>query len=93
MKRLFIAAPISRELKNRIKEIEQRTHLSIPWIPLENLHLTLLFLGDVEEERISLIQDAMRSIQFSAFEAMATHVDYAPNQNMPNFSKREKFGA
>jgi len=82
MKRLFIAAPISEDLRTRIKEIEQRTHLSIPWIPLENLHLTLLFLGDIEEVLVPHIQNALQIFKADAFSVSATHVDYSPNQYM-----------
>jgi 2'-5' RNA ligase len=64
-KRLFIAIDISEEARvaasayiNRLKN--EWPDCRISWIKPENLHLTLKFLGDVEERRIIEIADAVR---------------------------------
>ncbi len=57
--RAFIAIGIPGELKGKIGKISSSLSIQIPgvrWIPPENLHLTLKFLGDVEQAIIPDIQ-------------------------------------
>lgn len=56
VKRLFIALPLSAELKNAIRAYQQ-TLKSIPLRPApeENLHITLVFIGATPEEEIPAI--------------------------------------
>ena len=53
--RAFIAIGLPEELKAEIGRISSALSSRIPgvrWVPLENLHLTLKFLGDTEEALI-----------------------------------------
>lgn len=59
MKRLFIAINLPDEVKNRIKKVIG----GIPdfrWIPPENWHLTLVFLGSQPDEAIIPILESIR---------------------------------
>jgi len=63
--RVFIAVSLPGELKAEIGEISSSLSVQIPgviWVPTENLHLTLKFLGDVEETIIPNIQDILNRI-------------------------------
>jgi len=63
--RVFIAVSLPGELKAEIGEISSSLSVQIPgvrWVPPENLHLTLKFLGDVEETIIPNIQDILNRI-------------------------------
>ena len=60
--RLFIAVNFSEEIKRRIKTVQEQIRketeggkFSLP----ENLHLTLVFLGETPEERLTAVKDAM----------------------------------
>jgi 2'-5' RNA ligase len=57
-KRLFIAIDISEQARSlvasRIDQLKRRfTNVRVSWTKPENLHLTVKFLGDVEESRIT----------------------------------------
>ena len=59
MKRLFLALALNEQLKISANAQLQKTKISakkkgldIRWTPMENLHVTLVFLGDTKEERI-----------------------------------------
>ncbi|MFA3781991.1 RNA 2',3'-cyclic phosphodiesterase [Melioribacteraceae bacterium 4301-Me] len=53
MNRLFIAAEIPEDALNKLIEIRDNIYNDprIKWEPKEKLHITLKFLGDVEEEK------------------------------------------
>ncbi|MEK6937497.1 MAG: RNA 2',3'-cyclic phosphodiesterase [Nanoarchaeota archaeon] len=63
MKRLFVGIPLSSDLKQGIEPL--LTELKLPGISpvaMENLHLTLKFLGEVEEEKILKIQEKLSQL-------------------------------
>jgi 2'-5' RNA ligase len=53
--RTFIAVELPPEVKRKIEEVQsplKRTDTYVAWVKPGNVHLTLKFLGEVEEERI-----------------------------------------
>ena len=63
--RAFIAIGLPRELKADIGKISSALSNQVPgvrWVPAENLHLTLKFLGDIEEAVIPDIQAILNQI-------------------------------
>jgi len=65
--RLFVAAEISDELKRELARFEEEL-ASIPSFHLvkpENIHLTLKFMGEVSEEKLSKVKDALSAIPFT----------------------------
>jgi len=59
MKRIFIALKVDAEtnLLRTVSSLKQRfDRESIKWTNPENIHITLIFLGDTEEEKIGLIR-------------------------------------
>lgn len=52
MKRIFFAVPISDEVQKLLREIQSNLRDlpgKIRWVPPENVHLTIKFIGEVEE--------------------------------------------
>jgi 2'-5' RNA ligase len=80
--RLFVAVPLPDELKAKIadlgKEIEQD---GIKLVKPENMHITLKFIGDVEEHKIGDIEQSLREASFSGFTCDAKGVGVFPNEN------------
>src|SRR5579871_530061 len=59
-RRLFLGIPLPEDVKTHLaKQIEK---FPGKIIPLQNWHLTLHFLGNVEEERLTHIHNALQSI-------------------------------
>ncbi len=59
MKRLFIAVPVSEEIKEKIKSVLtelSKTGADLKIISLSNLHFTLKFLGNVDDKQIPEIE-------------------------------------
>jgi len=69
-KRLFIAIDIDEEHKAAIGQLQKQLKQDaeqlkvkdgdVKWVKPEQIHLTLKFLGDIEEDRIADVCDAVR---------------------------------
>ena len=60
--RLFIAISLNSQLQQELTELQDKfKHLSnVRWVKSQNIHLTLNFLGEVNEGKIPLIKEAMQ---------------------------------
>lgn len=86
--RLFIAVNLDEELKKRILPLQEelkRTNADVKWVAVENLHLTLKFLGEVSEEKTTQIEQIVTPIlvNFSPFEMELCGFGVFPNTNYP----------
>lgn len=62
--RLFIALTIDEKIKEEIYKyiegLKVKTDAKIKWVEKENLHITLKFLGEVRENKLEDIKNALR---------------------------------
>ena len=67
MLRAFIAIKLSDELKRQISELQAELRQRAPdlrgvsWVQPEGIHLTLRFLGDIEESQIKSLQEVLQA--------------------------------
>jgi 2'-5' RNA ligase len=64
MVRAFIAVEVSPALREKIDAALQplkRLHSGIRWVETENLHLTLRFLGEIEDEQVRTLEELMQA--------------------------------
>lgn len=70
MTRCFIAIDLPGEVKNEIVKIQnQLPEFRGKLTEKNNLHLTLKFLGEIEEEMISKAEEKLKCIKFKKFKA------------------------
>jgi len=86
--RAFIAIDLPERIKNKIAELEndlKKCDLAFRWVKPENLHLTLKFLGDINQEQVSKIKEAITKIsgEFAAFQASFNGFGFFPNERRP----------
>ncbi len=65
MKRLFVAVPVSEEIKNKIRPIAEelsKIGADLKLVSISNLHFTLKFLGEVDEKKIPEIDNKLADI-------------------------------
>ena len=63
--RCFIAIELSREIRDtldKIKDELKKTIYGVKWVKSDNIHLTLKFIGYVEEEVVEKIKDILNDI-------------------------------
>ncbi|HOM33079.1 MAG TPA: RNA 2',3'-cyclic phosphodiesterase [Candidatus Paceibacterota bacterium] len=86
-KRLFFAIDLPLEIKEKALKLIQKNTLpkSANLTPVENLHLTLLFLGNVLMDDISLIIKIAENVFscYSPFDLYFKDITVAPNKNYP----------
>jgi RNA 2',3'-cyclic 3'-phosphodiesterase len=63
--RAFIAIDLSPDIHKRLKDviIQNQDHLKdvpVRWVPSENIHLTLKFLGEVSTTNLEMLTDILR---------------------------------
>lgn len=59
--RLFIAIPISEVVRKDLVTIsEHRSHWPVSWVPYDNLHLTLIFLGNQNKKDLEKICESIK---------------------------------
>ncbi|HHE37554.1 MAG TPA: RNA 2',3'-cyclic phosphodiesterase [Candidatus Cloacimonetes bacterium] len=66
MKRTFLALELPSQLKiqfsNIIRELQSSFPKSVKWVDAENLHITLQFIGDTQENDISDLSEYFKEI-------------------------------
>ncbi len=84
MIRSFIALELPSLMKTELKEVirkyKARTGEGINWVKPENLHLTLVFIGDVPPEKIQELDAAIQEllIGFPSFKFKAMGLELFP---------------
>ena len=80
--RLFIAIELPADLKRALG----RLRVEIPgarWVPAEQIHLTLAFLGEVEDAALGRLVEELSRIQASGFELCFTGTGCFPGRRRP----------
>ncbi|MDA3820964.1 MAG: RNA 2',3'-cyclic phosphodiesterase [Candidatus Delongbacteria bacterium] len=54
MKRVFLGVPLNKEYGDACEQVKSMNHdvQGIRWVPEQNLHVTTLFIGNVEQKQI-----------------------------------------
>ena len=80
--RLFVAIPLPDFVKERLNALhEELPHLR--WTQRDNLHLTLKFIGEVDETTKEQIQKQLRTIQVKPFLLAISGVGAFPERGNP----------
>lgn len=77
--RLFIALNFSDEVKTQITEIISKVKsnsIQGRFVNEEHLHLTLKFLGEIQNHRVTMIKEALNELEFEAFTISLTELGY-----------------
>ncbi len=82
--RTFVAAEISsEEVLSSIKKFQSEFEIRAKPVSLNNIHFTLLFLGEISEQVSAKVQDALNSIQFEEFDVRFQGIGAFPKASSP----------
>src|SRR3989344_2746792 len=80
--RLFISIPLSSEINACLKNLQsaiQSEHAKMN--PAGSFHLTLKFLGEVDEGKLASIKDRLSTVSFRPFKLMLDKIGVFSNYN------------
>lgn len=65
--RSFVAIELPAKIQDRLQNVSDdiQEHLNgvpVRWVPVENIHLTLKFLGDVSESNLEMLKDVLKTV-------------------------------
>ena len=82
--RIFVAIEVSdKNVLNSIHKIQTELNIKAKPVELHNMHFTVQFLGEVSEEMVGKISDALNSIEFSSFSISFASIGVFPKPNSP----------
>ena len=82
--RTFVAIEVNnKNVLNSIHQVQSELNIRAKPIELHNMHFTVQFLGEVSEEMIRKISDALNSIEFSIFSITFASIGAFPKPNSP----------
>ncbi len=82
MYRLFVAIDLPEEIKKMVAALRE----DLPgarWVPLEQLHLTLRFIGEADEPLFQLIKNALGTIKVRPFRMALKGIGHFPPGRHP----------
>ena len=87
--RCFISIDIPEEIKDSIREIQnQLPEFFGKKTEFENLHLTLKFLGEVDENQIEEVKRRLREINFNEFKTEINELGVFDNRRSKKYSRK-----
>jgi RNA 2',3'-cyclic 3'-phosphodiesterase len=82
--RTFIAVEIHNdEVLNAIAKIQSDFKIKATPVNKQNMHFTLLFLGEITEEVVENVKKELSSVSFKPIEVRFTHMGVFPNPRFP----------
>lgn len=87
--RVFVAMDIPKNIREKIKKLQKKIpEFKGKFTEAENLHLTLKFLGNVNEEKIELVKEKLRSIKIKKFESVIDEIGFFDNRRSDKYTKQ-----
>ena len=82
--RVFIAVEISDEkILNKIQTFQKNLEINAKPTKINQIHFTLQFLGEIDEEKCKKVKDLLKTITFSQFDLSLKGVGGFPNLKNP----------
>ncbi len=82
--RTFIAVEIhNEETLNGITKIQSDFMIKATAVNKQNMHFTLLFLGEIDEKTVENVKKELSAISFRPIEVKFTHLGTFPNPRFP----------
>jgi 2'-5' RNA ligase len=86
--RSFLAFELPPEIKKKILLVSEdlrRSGLNAKWVKVDNIHLTVVFMGDIKEEVIQAIKEEVKTVclGFPPFKISLDGIGVFPNTRRP----------
>lgn len=82
--RLFIAIDLPKDVKTKLYNTQKSIGgnlAKIHWVAPKNMHLTMKFLGDVEDNKVNEVIDRLSLIEYKKFNLTLGGIGFFPNND------------
>jgi 2'-5' RNA ligase len=79
--RLFIAFDVSEDVHKILESVQSKIKFSGSCSRTKEFHLTLKFLGEVEESKLDVLKSALEKVSFKKFEARLSGIGAFPSKS------------
>lgn len=87
--RAFISVDVPKNILREIVKIQENLpEFDGKFTETENLHLTLKFLGEIEEKTLDIVKENLRKVDFKAFETKINHFGFFDNRKSRQYSRK-----
>lgn len=94
MKRIFVAVNLPAEIREKLSNIQEDIIAMYPensgekmakWVKKENLHITLLYIGEIQDKAEPRAKKALKEVaeNYDAIPIAFNKVSYGPDENIP----------
>ncbi|MFA5141554.1 MAG: RNA 2',3'-cyclic phosphodiesterase [Candidatus Woesearchaeota archaeon] len=78
--RLFVSLDIPEEISEYLEEVSSKLpHYGIKKV--HDFHLTLKFLGEIDDSKVSDVVKCLKSVKFNSFKLKLSEIGYFPNRS------------
>jgi len=86
--RAFIAVKVPEEVKQQALQIKEKLlplELDIKWVEYENYHITLKFLGEINQQQLENIKEKLAAVSqvCAPFQLSSSKIGFFPNLRRP----------
>jgi 2'-5' RNA ligase len=84
--RVFIAIDLSGAVRSELAAIQEKLKLQTPsarWVAAESIHITLKFIGEVQETRVEDIEHALTGLTWRSFNVAVRGLGFFPGTRSP----------
>ena len=82
--RTFVAIEVDdKDILQKIRSVQESTSFKASPIRIDQIHFTLQFLGEIDEEKCEKVKDMLRTITFSQFNLSLKGIGGFPNLKNP----------
>lgn len=81
--RLFIAFDIPEGIIKKLVFVQKqiKADAKITWVDAKNMHMTLKFLGEVNEDKVNDVKKRLGKVAFNKFDAELSGIGVFPSEN------------
>ncbi|MDD5331227.1 MAG: RNA 2',3'-cyclic phosphodiesterase [Candidatus Nanoarchaeia archaeon] len=85
--RVFVAVEVPEEIRRQIFDLQRSIsskEARVRWVAKKNIHLTLVFLGELSEKKVEEVKEVLKNIKHKKFKIYVDEIGFFPNKSNPN---------
>jgi 2'-5' RNA ligase len=84
--RVFVGIDLPEDIRSKLSKVQRELRpitTAARWVPMESAHLTLKFLGEISEQRLEEVHQAMTGLTWKPFIVNVRGIGFFPGARSP----------